>query len=531
MYENNTNNSVIFENYINFLTDNETIFKNPNAAHKLTVDSGLFESYLDSLTTGINDPRTAAVCKAVCHRNREMLLEAMSGSTSQAMGWTVMSFPILVDIYREPNVAEIANIYPIDKPLISVPKANVKYQTRSYDGASVEEGYLPTGTKRVGAGLVRITVPPNSMTNIFSSQMYNPEYMKMNKRFTILNGIEIVEKNIQGNTVSTFNVDVMVRPDSRNQLVCEFEFNDSNAEVVTGVINGNVNYDKGIINFSVNFIGGTSGHTYECIHADFDLRFIPQNTMNGRTKISIVNEVRDISIDPNEDFVIDISEEEMQDYSSIFKIDIVRTLSDVIKRQILLNKDFELSYFLKAAESEMRKYGTYLVVDLTKYRDMNNYLSPNNIADIYRTVSPAISTLFSFIRKNFNMEPTYLLAGLKTAAMLRTMQDLMAVNLPDLRGEIGFSGVTTSKFMKMKILECYTIEDNTIYMVTKPGDNALQYASIVDFVFQPMYVIKEITDGNTRQFVRSRTSIEILRTNGMGCIKVLGLDQFSGVTN
>ena len=49
----------------------------------------------------------------------------------------------------------------------------------------------------------------------------------------------------------------------------------------------------------------------------------------------------DLTIDPNEDFIISLTTEELQDYRSIFKIDVARTLSEGIKRQILLNKDFK----------------------------------------------------------------------------------------------------------------------------------------------------------------------------------------------
>ena len=37
--------------------------------------------------------------------------------------------------------------------------------------------------------------------------------------------------------------------------------------------------------------------------------------------------------------MIDLTEEDLQDYSSIFKIDLLRTISEGIKRQMLLNKD------------------------------------------------------------------------------------------------------------------------------------------------------------------------------------------------
>lgn len=66
-------------------------------------------------------------------------------------------------------------------------------------------------------------------------------------------------------------------------------------------------------------------------------------------------------------------------YRSIFKIDLARTLSEAIKRQILLNKDYDLAYMLKIAEPELKRDGGYFTVDLTKYNSNANNYTPNNI--------------------------------------------------------------------------------------------------------------------------------------------------------
>jgi len=53
------------------------------------------------------------------------------------------------------------------------------------------------------------------------------------------------------------------------------------------------------------------------------------------------------------------------------KFDIIRTLSEAIKRQILLNKDADLAFFLKAAEADMAANGTKESLDLTEYYTSN----------------------------------------------------------------------------------------------------------------------------------------------------------------
>ncbi len=124
------------------------------------------------------------------------------------------------------------------------------------------------------------------------------------------------------------------------------------------------------------------------------------------------------------------------------------------------------------------------------------------------------------------MYPTYCVTGLRTASLLRSLQDMMT-NIPNLKGELGFSGAT-AQFMKLKVLESTAIDDNKIYLSTKAPNNALEKSSIIDLIFKPLYIVKEITDGNTRNYVRARTMIEVNRTDGMGYIECLNLEKYLG---
>jgi len=88
-------------------------------------------------------------------------------------------------------------------------------------------------------------------------------------------------------------------------------------------------------------------------------------------------------------------------------------LSEAIKRQILLNKDSDLAYFLLAAEADMAANGTSMTLDLTKYDNTGGRFEANNIIDVFKAVIPRIAMVSGTIRRNFNMYPTYLVAGLK----------------------------------------------------------------------------------------------------------------------
>jgi hypothetical protein len=210
-------------------------------------------------------------------------------------------------------------------------------------------------------------------------------------------------------------------------------------------------------------------------------------------------------------------------FNSIFKIDLLRTITEAIKRQIALNKDYDVVYFLAASEGDMAANGAKFTVDLDDYKGDNNF-RPATAIDVFKSIIPHISTLMGVIKRNFQMYPTYLVCGYKTAAMLRSLQEMM-ITMPGTKGTMGFGG-TTAQFLTLKILEAQSADEGKIYLTTKAPANALEKSTIIDLVYMPLYIVKEITDGAVRNYVRARTMVEIARTDGLGCIEVRNIDNY-----
>lgn len=176
----------------------------------------------------------------------------------------------------------------------------------------------------------------------------------------------------------------------------------------------------------------------------------------------------------------------------------------------------------------MNTHGAYMTMDLSNYAynsGGNDYV-PSSVLDILKGVVPRISTLMSTVRHNYNMYPSYLVTGLKTASLLRSLQQYM-VSFPGVKGESGFTG-DQAQFTKLKILEAKSIGDTKMYMTTKAPQNALEKSSIIDLIYQPLYIVKEITDGNSRNYIRSRTMLEIARTDGLACLTVNNIGDYVG---
>lgn len=514
----------LFENYELFIKENADDLQDPSGAMKVVMDEGMFKSYVDSLTTGLDEGVRASVAD-VLDRQREMILSEAANvpASTFAAGWTVLSFPILVDIYSEPIIAELCNVYTTNSPTLSIPRVRIKSQTKSYDGTVVEESYIPTTQKLVRANVVEVNALPGVSNNVWTLATLSPDNLKMNRRYTLLTGLQITEGGT-GSAVQT--IDVSFIPDSRNQIVGDFSFTDSGGATVDCSITGHVDYEKGIITYNVIVGDGSTGYTFTVDFATFSLRFVPVATMNGRTRVIVETEMTDVFIDPNEDFLIDLTQEDIQDYQSIFKIDLARTLSEAIKRQVLLNKDYDLAYFLKASQADVDKAGASTTLDLSTYSGSNSDFVPDTPLDIFKAIIPRVSLLMGIIRRNYNMYPTYMVTGTKSAALLRSLQD-MVVNMAGLKGDLGWNGAS-SQFMKLRVLESNHIDDNMIYLSTKAPQNALEKSSILDLIFKPLYVVKEVTDGNSRTFVRARTMVKISRTDGLGYIKIENMDPYLG---
>jgi len=516
--------TTIFENYEVFLNENKQDFSSPTDIVKLFNSDSMFHAYLESITDSIDADAKPGVM-ALLNRQREMILTegANVSAGSFAKGWVVSSFPVLVDIYQEALLSQLCNVYPVGSPQITIPKMRLHAITKSYDGTTeTRADNVPTASALIRASEVTVDVTPGASANVFTILGLNPDNVKMNRRYTLLTSLSVTETTIAPATVDHV-LEISFRPDNRNQISRDMTFTSDDGETMTVKVTGNVNYSDGTIILNVLFEGASTS-TFVSPLATFTLRLLAKGSMNGRTKVVMSNEAIDLTIDPNNDFYIELDQEEIQDFQSIYKVDLIQTISSGIKRQILLNKDYDISYFLKASEGEIDTFGAKRTIDLDAFAATGSAFRPATAVDVLKSVIPYISELMGVIHKNYGMYPKYLIAGLKTAALLRSLQEFV-VSLPTREGGVGFNGQVAS-FSKLKILESVTMDNNKIYLSTKAAPNSLEHASIVDLIYQPLYIIKETTNGQSRNFVKSRTMVEIVRADGLACLQVDNIDNY-----
>jgi len=442
---------------------------------------------------------------------------AQIGPMASMVAYAVTYFPILVDIYAEPILSQVTTVFPTPKPVLSIPRLRGHGKVLNPNG-SYSEYFMPTNTAVVRGDLTNVQLVPNQDNNLFAlvsgyPTIVNPNVCRINKRF-----FSIVKIQTTTPTPATINTPVLILADARGQISKEFSFVDG-ANTITGKIIGHIDWDTGIVTYSVTY----SATGYTCNNITATVRYSPTTGDVGRVKVSLQSYVYDIEVDTREDFEIELQTEMIQEYKDVYNVDLIRTMSEMIKNQIMHNKDSDIAHFLTMYESEMVANGNTATADMNQFLMPAGDFHPANVIDVAKGVIPYINSVTRKIYKSFRAAPQYIVAGLKTASLLDTLQEYVT-NINDVAkgGEFGYRTGDIG-FRKQTVVSCMYIPDNKIYLVYKAPNDSLQYSSIVDIVYKPLYIVEEITNSMKRSYVKSRSAVEIVSTNALGCVTVQNL--------
>lgn len=525
----------IFENYELFLKEHRDDLGTPAGAIEMLSSDGAFRAYIDAITEGLDSGLKRSIL-AIANREREMLLEESIniGPSASVVGYAVSYFPILADIYSDPVLAQVATTYPVDKSIITIPKANIESTVKNTDG-TVSNFRLPTTMNLVRTSLEEIEVLPgrvnllHAMSNNFNS-FVTPENAFLNKRYFVVTKIKYKDS-----ADDTHAIDVMVRPDARGQINTTEEFTDVNGYKYSLTIIGNVNWDTGALQYNATFTNISEATPDPALGAPTIASIVTNTIFSartgdiGRVKVGIKMSGWDVNIDVRDSFEIVLDQEVIQDYTDIYQIDMIRTLSMAIKNQMLYNKDSDLAYYLQINEPNFASFGSASTFNMSKYMVSGtpSNFTPSNILDVFKGVIPHITTVNRNVRRVFRADPQFLVTGLKTASLLESLQAFMVGFQSNNYGEAGFSSQNSAiDFRKQKVLACDAIEDHKIYAIYRAPNDDLTRTAIADLIYKPLYMIEEIDNSQRRTFVKSRTAIELTAPEAIGVITMTDFQGF-----
>lgn len=521
----------IFKNYNKLLHSENYNFKDPTVVKDILLDDSKYNWFKSSLCEGMNESQLN-IANMICDSEREFLLTEMNNIalTDIAIGYAITYFPILCDTYCSDILGNAILYKNVKVPIFTIPRMKMLAEVKNSDG-SVDSWTFPRALFLIRTKSEKFELAPNKNHNLFQlSKSYpnevNEKLAAINKRYFVLEDVTLNVLNKNDNSLNEVKCVLSLRADARNQLSQEFEVYLEKEDVTAKcMLIGHINFDRGLLNFNMTAKSSDPNFLFQLVSGKFSVVYRPRTGDIGRVKISVKMSGNDINIDVNENFEYDLDVETIQEYTDIYNIDLIKTISTAIKGQILLNRDHDIAHLLDLAIPDMKLNHSYEQLYFKPIKDTEGYLSPGYYQSIYQNIIPKFSLIQRYIYYNTNLIPTFLICGIRVSAMLESLQEF-SVTFPQMRsGDGGFNNAyghhTISKyaFRHYDILMSHAIPDDRIYMVYKPQSvEEEHYANLVNFIYKPLYLIEEITNSEKRVFIKTRNTIDMLNTSTLGCL-------------
>jgi len=509
--------NLILENYDSFVTTHESLFEEAKSPAEILFDDSYFDMYIGQLTQGLEES-TIKKLLPIVERERKMFLEESNSLMAgpEAIAYAITTFPMLINIYAEPQLSKIVTTYPSDVPTMSITR--IKWVSKVIDEqGAVTEYMFPTATEMVRPGFKQFKVAQSE--NIYNALNIAKGDFRVSKRNFKVVSVDVVVDD--GTSTTVVNIPLITIADARGN----FAYDNFTVPGVTGGVyklQGSIDFDSGSVTTSVITIE-PGDKTVTLDRTEIKFRIFGNG--NGRSVVKSASslEVIDVNADIEDSFEVENIEEVIQDWSAIYKLDIIAELKNFVKNQIKLNRDFEIADLLESNIPFSQSIGQYKEIDFANY--VGTDFKPSNIQDVFKNIVPTIMSLVEKMRKNNNMEVQYLACGVDVAVILKSLQEF-SVRFEKMNGETGVQGVATG-FNKLEIVESYAIADDLMFLVLQSP--AMNQSSLVEILFKPLYIITETTNSIKRFFLKSRTWIGVVRPEGIGAIRLLGYQNWINV--
>ena len=505
---------LILENYSDFLSTNQDLFQEATSAMSFITDPLTFESYCDKLLEGFEES-DARVIRGQFNRQREVLLEesATLMASPEAITYAVASFPMLVDVYAEPLLSKVCSVYPSAVPTMTIPR--LKWIAKVVDiKGKVREFEFPNAQAQARVDMVR-TVVSGSQGNLFGLNDIDGSEFRLNKR-----NFKIVKAKVKDSSNVETVLDIIAFADARGNFHSEFSVDKSNETTIKATavkIQGMISFDSGPVTISLANLSTTAN--YALVETTMDCRIQGVGNGKGVVKSRPKNFGIDISCDIEDSFEVENIEEIIQDWKSLYDLDIIGQLKTYVKDQIKLNRDFEIADLLLANATAGN--GVNRKIDLSTWATIGQ---PEKVMDMFKSIIPVIISVIEELRMSTRIEPKYLVTGIDTAAVIKSLQRF-SVSFDKLEGSTGFSG-EIGTFSKMEVITSWCVGNDMMYFV--PKTETLATSTIVEISHKPLYIITETTNSIRRTFIKSRNWIGIVRGEALGSIKLEGISAFLG---
>lgn len=288
---------------------------------------------------------------------------------------------------------------------------------------------------------------------------------------------------VGGIDTGDIDITISILPDARNHWNKDIIFTDKNGISQTFNIYGNINLaTSDVVCYFANIPARIS-----ITNVRFYFFLSPKTSSINRVKFDLDLKSKDAIIDPDDNFELTLALEVIQDYT-IFDIDVLEIISDVLKQQLSINDSHDVGSALTSMNYDINNQGGNFTFD---YSNFSGGYGPANIIELYMNLIPMLLYVKEYVYINqFGVRPQYIVTNYKMSNILRSMNLFFIEAFP-------YQNILTSS----------AITDNIIYLVYKPTSDNLMKTGLVALIYNPFYLIKEITDSVQKIFVKSRTLI------------------------
>jgi len=500
---------LILEQYEAFVKENKAILNEKRG--DFILDASLSQEYITALAEAIEDKDARNAFLKVAQRELEFLKESRDLLlTEEGQAWAIMYFPILADVYQTPSISNVLTPFTTSQARVAIPRRFAKGEIIGLDG-SVTEVALPSSQ----------AVRPNKRTDTISAGKTNlfslasiTDKAKINQRYFAITKLTLNDND--GSTDHTVEIPVVIKPDFSGNFSGEAKFTSAgDSKDVVVYVSGNVNFNTGDVVLNVS-IDTASSDTITFTNATVEYRVNVYGADKGKVRIKLdIDDKNEIYLDEDSTFFIELIDEKVQDFKDIYNVDLLASISEVVKLQFQLNKDADVADSLKLSEPEMSAFGNTASID---FSSIPTSLNPANISDVFSLIVPKILAVAASIEKNAHVTPQYLVTDRNTAIVLETLQQFAATQLnTQTQGKVG-PVPSALQYTRFTILKSDSVEANKIYVVYKA--NVKSAAAMVDLIYKPLYVHKSDVNGVTKQYLKSRTAVEVVDPRKLGVVTI-----------
>ena len=511
----------IFANYKKFVDKNSLLFESVDGLKSILIDEVEYRNLKEALLEGADNSETMG---DLLDRQREVLLENADASLSspEAIAFSVASLPMVTMVYNTPTLSNDGTIlYNMKVPASTIPVLQWMAKIIDIDG-SMKEVKFPTAMEAVRPGIKTITEDKN-FYNIYEVLGITKDDFRISKRGLMLTALHITETDSGGNKIE-HDVTVYAAIDARGHFSVTFDIESADSKTVKFIASGTVNTSNGDVNWS-NAIKDLDGSTstFATDTSTIKLRLVGNGINKAIVKVEPINTAVDINADNAEKFEIENIIEVIQDWKSLYNVDILSQLTDMVKLQIELNRDYDISDILRAEEQSAAANGLSATLDFANLPS-TYYENPRAVLS---SIVPKIMIVRERIARLSRRYADIIATGTDMGALLKSIQDF-AITLGDSKdkGEFGQAGFGVAEFSKMKIIGSNALDNNILYMWPK-GSSASD-ATLITAIYKPLVIVEETTNARKRIFVESRYNCNKLRDNNIGVVRI---ENYEGYLN